>query len=183
MTDRWRSAMMHRSRARVVVAQAWSFTRSPIQSRESQSTARLSATSRLAWREQLPLARTCYVRIIAIFMSTRTSGVAASTWTHGEPPRVMVMCDQPLLVDLVALTLNHGVCSVRTVTSAEQVPMVAADWQPHLIILDLALNGSQTVQHIRTSGRAGSSTLVMGLVGPGDLQSNWQPSRAALTIS
>jgi DNA-binding response OmpR family regulator len=87
------------------------------------------------------------------------------------PPRVLVMLDRPLLVELVTLTLDHGVCTTRQVTTVVEVAAVAAEWQPHLLILDMALNGLRVMQQVRTTAAVGSPMLTMGLVKRGDLRS------------
>ena len=99
-----------------------------------------------------------------------TSG-ASGTGDRG-PARVLVVLDRPELVELVTMTLNHGVCTVRTVITAEQVATTVAEWRPHLLVLDMALNGLRIMQQLRTEARAaGSVPLVMGLVRRGDLRS------------
>ena len=52
-----------------------------------------------------------------------------------------MVLDRPVLVELVRMTLNHGVYSTRAVASTDEVEAIVADWQPHLIILDMDLDG------------------------------------------
>ena len=40
------------------------------------------------------------------------------------------------------LTLNHGVYTTRTVTLANEVASSLAEWQPHVAILDMDLEGA-----------------------------------------
>jgi DNA-binding response OmpR family regulator len=87
----------------------------------------------------------------------------------GGPTRVLVVLDRPVLVELISLTLNHGVCSVRTATAVDQVASLATEWQPHLLILDMALNGSLIMQQVRARAAAGASVLVLGLLSGTDL--------------
>jgi DNA-binding response OmpR family regulator len=83
---------------------------------------------------------------------------------------VLVVLDRPVLVELISLTLNHGVCSVRTATAVEHVASLATEWQPHLLILDMALNGSLIMQQVRTRAGDGASMLVLGLLAGTDLR-------------
>jgi two-component system, OmpR family, response regulator MprA len=79
--------------------------------------------------------------------------------------------NRPVLTELISLSLNHGVCSVRTATAPEHSAPITAEWQPHLLILDMALNCPQIIQQFRTQAVAGSTPSVMSLVEPDDLQS------------
>jgi two-component system response regulator MtrA len=97
--------------------------------------------------------------------------VTASGYPDDGPARVLVVLDRPELVELVTRTLNHGVCTVRTVTTMQQVATIAAEWQPHLLILDMALNGLRIMQQIRTRAIPGFPLSVIGLVCRGDLRS------------
>ncbi len=97
--------------------------------------------------------------------------LSSSRWPDGGRLRVVVVLDRPVLVELVALTLNHGVCEVRTAISVGQVAAALAEWHPHLLIVDMALNGSGVMQHLRTRASARQSVVVIGLVARGDLAS------------
>jgi DNA-binding response OmpR family regulator len=98
------------------------------------------------------------------------SRVTESMWPGGRAARVLILLDRPELVELVTQTLNDGVCTVLTVTTVEQVATVAAEWQPHVLILDKALNGLRIMQQLRTRAVAGAPLPVMGQVGCGDLR-------------
>jgi DNA-binding response OmpR family regulator len=97
--------------------------------------------------------------------------VTGSSCSDGGPARVLIVLDRPDLVELATATLNHGTCSVRTVGTAEQLATLAAEWQPHLLILDMALNGLRIMQQVRTRAISVSPMSVMGLVSRGDLRS------------
>src|SRR5450631_584227 len=97
--------------------------------------------------------------------------VTGSRCPDGGPARVLVVLDRPDLVELVTVTLNHGTCSARTIATAEQLATLAAGWQPHLLILDMTLNGLRIMQQVRNGAISGSPMSVMGLVCRADLQS------------
>ena len=83
---------------------------------------------------------------------------------------MLLVLDRPLLVELVALTLNHGVCFVRTALTAADVADIAVEWLPHLLILDMAIDSSAIMQYVRTRAVPDSPLMVIGLVGQADLQ-------------
>jgi len=74
-------------------------------------------------------------------------------------------------MELVTLTLNHGSCVICTATTPEQVAASVAAWEPHLIILDMALDGLPIMQRLRSKAVVGSHVLVIGLVSRGNLRS------------
>jgi hypothetical protein len=60
-----------------------------------------------------------------------------------------------MLVELIKLILKHGAYTSRVVVTAAQVDTAVAEWQPHLVVLDTDLNGTQIVALLgaRTAGR------------------------------
>jgi hypothetical protein len=44
------------------------------------------------------------------------------------PTRVLVLLDQPLVAEIVAFTLNHGVFETRTATSVDEAKALLTDW-------------------------------------------------------
>ena len=47
---------------------------------------------------------------------------------HAEARRALVLHDLPLVVDLIELTLNHGLFAVRAASSIEEAERILADW-------------------------------------------------------
>ena len=81
-----------------------------------------------------------------------------------------MVLERPMIADLIKLTLNHGVYSTRVIATADEVEATVADWQPHLVILDMDLNGTQVINLLSTR-TAGSGRLpVIGLTRRGDLR-------------
>jgi DNA-binding response OmpR family regulator len=84
--------------------------------------------------------------------------------------RMLLVLDRPVLVELVALTLSHGAYITRAVTSPSEVESTVAEWQPHLVILDMDLDGRQIITLV--NGTLASGRLpVIGLTRRGDLKS------------
>jgi DNA-binding response OmpR family regulator len=90
--------------------------------------------------------------------------------------RALVLHDRPLVVDLIELTLNHGLFVVRAATSLAEAEAILADWRPDLSVVDMdhddstgllkALGASNTMQR--------SVTPVLGLTRRGDLKTKLQ---------
>src|SRR5258708_37165518 len=83
------------------------------------------------------------------------------------PARVLALLDRPVLVALVKLTLSHCACAIRATTTAAESATLLTEWQPHLAILDMDLEGRQVMEqiggHLRPTGLA-----VIGLTRRGD---------------
>ncbi len=94
----------------------------------------------------------------------------ATHWPPRGPARVLVVLDRPMLVELIKMTLNHGVYSTRTATSANGVATALTEWQPHLAILDMDLDGAQIMTLLGATPVGGIRLPVIGLTRRGDLK-------------
>jgi two-component system, OmpR family, KDP operon response regulator KdpE len=87
------------------------------------------------------------------------------------PIRVLVVEDQRLVVELVKLTLNHGVYVTREARDAVTAATVLAEWQPHLAVVDMDLGDDQLLQRIGGVGlRPGARVPTIALTRRGDLK-------------
>jgi DNA-binding response OmpR family regulator len=84
--------------------------------------------------------------------------------------RVLVVLERRLLVELIALTLNHGANITRAVTGASEVEAAVAEWQPNLVILDMDLDGMQIMALLRHRPSVSARLPVIGLTRRGDLK-------------
>jgi len=89
-----------------------------------------------------------------------------------EARRALVLHDRPLVVDLIELTLNHGVFVVRAAHNLAEADAILNEWQPHLAVLDMDHDDSTALL-----GRLGASsrltkwvTPALGLTRRGDLK-------------
>jgi DNA-binding response OmpR family regulator len=89
-----------------------------------------------------------------------------------EAHRALVLHDRQLIVDLIELTLNHGLFVVRSARNLAEAEAILSTWQPHLSVVDMDNDDSAALL-----GRLGaSSTLrrslipVLGLTRRGDLE-------------
>jgi DNA-binding response OmpR family regulator len=75
-------------------------------------------------------------------------------------------------VDLIELTLNHGLFIVRAASSLAEADTILSEWQPHLAVVDMDLDdSSDLLERVGASNTLTQSvTPVLGLTRRGDLQ-------------
>jgi two-component system, OmpR family, alkaline phosphatase synthesis response regulator PhoP len=89
-----------------------------------------------------------------------------------EARRALVLHDRPLVVDLIELTLNHGLFVVRAARSLAEAETILADWRPHMTVVDMDHDDSGALlQRLGASNSMKRSvTPVLGLTRRGDLK-------------
>jgi two-component system alkaline phosphatase synthesis response regulator PhoP len=89
-----------------------------------------------------------------------------------EPLRALVLHDRPLIVDLIELTLNHGLFVVRAARDFDEANTIIAEWQPHLAVIDMDHDDSTALlERVGASNTLTRSvTPVLGLTRRGDLK-------------
>ena len=75
-----------------------------------------------------------------------------------------------MLAELIRLTLNHGVYSTRTVATTDEVEAIVTDWQPHLVVLDMDLDGTRLITLLSAKTGASGRLPLIGLTRRGDLR-------------
>lgn len=95
---------------------------------------------------------------------------AGVSWPPRGPVRVVSVLDRPTLARLIVMTLNHGLYDTRTVTSAAEAAAPLTAWQPHLVIVDMDVEGSEVLSMIGTKPRGGMRLPVIALTRRGDLK-------------
>ncbi len=90
----------------------------------------------------------------------------------GEAQRALVLHDRRLVVDLIELTLNHGLFVVDVARTLAEAEAILAAWRPHLAVVDMDHDDSTELL-----GRLGPSnqrtrraTPALGLTRRGDLK-------------
>jgi DNA-binding response OmpR family regulator len=96
--------------------------------------------------------------------------VNTSLGSGAHQARVLLVLEQPALVELIRLTLNHGVNSTRAIATAAEVKTSVAAWLPHLLLLDMDLDGTQIMALINHKTLARGRLPVIGLTRRGDLK-------------
>jgi two-component system, OmpR family, alkaline phosphatase synthesis response regulator PhoP len=86
--------------------------------------------------------------------------------------RALVVHDQPILVDLIELTLNHGLFVVSRAQTLAEAEAILAAGRPHLAVVDMDHEAStELLSRLGASNTvARSSTPVLGLTRRGDLK-------------
>ncbi len=89
-----------------------------------------------------------------------------------EARRALVLHDRPLVVDLIRLTLNHGLFVVRPARSLAEAEAILAEWQPDMTVMDMDHDDSTALlRRLGTSNTlTRSTTPVLGLTRRGDLK-------------
>jgi DNA-binding response OmpR family regulator len=85
---------------------------------------------------------------------------------------VLVLHDQEVLVQLIELTLNHGVFQVRRAATAAEAETLLGDWQPDLAVVDMDHDdGPRFMAKLGASASLSQNpTPIMGLTRRGDLK-------------
>ena len=101
--------------------------------------------------------------------------MGVATGTSGpevEARRALVLHDRPLVVDLIRLTLDHGLFVVRAAGDLSEAEAILVDWRPHMTIVDMDHDDSSSLlQRLGASNSLRRSvTPILGLTRRGDLQ-------------
>ena len=70
---------------------------------------------------------------------------------HGmiqSPARVLLVLDQPVLIEVIKLALNHGIYSIRVTHNAVETTEALTDWRPHLVIIDMDIGEGGIPDHL-----------------------------------
>src|SRR5204863_6868696 len=70
--------------------------------------------------------------------------------------RALVLHDRALVVDLIELTLNHGLFVVRAAANLSEAEAILAEWRPHLSVVDMDHDDSGAL--LRLLGTSNSLT-------------------------
>ena len=86
--------------------------------------------------------------------------------------RALVLHDRPLVVDLITLTLNHGVFAVRAAKNLAEAEAILAEWHPHMTVVDMDHDDSTALlARVGASNTLRQSVVpVLGLTRRGDLK-------------
>jgi two-component system, OmpR family, alkaline phosphatase synthesis response regulator PhoP len=89
-----------------------------------------------------------------------------------EARRALVLHDRPLVVDLIRLTLNHGLFVVRAASSLAEAETIMAEWPPHMTVVDMDHDDSTDLLQVLGASNTfkRSATPVLGLTRRGDLK-------------
>jgi DNA-binding response OmpR family regulator len=86
--------------------------------------------------------------------------------------KALVLDERRLVVDLIELTLNHGLFVVRAATNIAEAEAILADWHPDMTVIDMDHDDSTALmQRLGASNTLTRSPIpVLGLTRRGDLK-------------
>jgi two-component system, OmpR family, KDP operon response regulator KdpE len=89
-----------------------------------------------------------------------------------EAHRALVLHDRALVVDLIELTLNHGLFVVRAARTLAEAETILAQWRPHMTVVDMDHDDSTALLALLGASNTlrRSVTPVLGLTRRGDLR-------------
>jgi DNA-binding response OmpR family regulator len=85
-------------------------------------------------------------------------------------PRVLVVSDQPLLVQYATLALNHGISLTQVAQNTEETLAALATWRPHLAVIDMDLAHGAILDRLGYTAPSTDRIPVIALTRRGDLQ-------------
>lgn len=88
-----------------------------------------------------------------------------------SPARALLVIEQRVLADVVALALNHAHYVTRVASTGEDAGSAVADWNPQLVILDMDIEGNELLKRFATATLEGRRLPVIALTRRGDLKS------------
>src|SRR6476660_8405991 len=90
-----------------------------------------------------------------------------------EAHRALVLHDRALVVDLIELTLNHGLFVVRAAHDLAEAETILDAWPPHMAVVDMDHDDSTPLLQVLGASNTltRSVTPVLGLTRRGDLKS------------
>jgi len=89
-----------------------------------------------------------------------------------EARRALVLHDRTIVIDLIELTLNHGLFVVRAAATLAEADAILAEWPPHIAVVDMDHDDStDLLLHLGASATLKRSDVpVLGLTRRGDLK-------------
>ena len=83
---------------------------------------------------------------------------------------MLAVLDRPVLIELIKMTLNHGVYTTRALSTPNEVIAALTEWRPHLVLLDMDLDGARMMEMLTATPVGGVRLPVIGLTRRGDLK-------------
>ncbi len=91
--------------------------------------------------------------------------------TNAAPLRALIVIDQPIIAETIALTLNHGRFLAHTARTLPEAIAQLADWQPQFAVVDVDLGGDILLRQLGLPlEQRGTRIPVLALTRRGDLK-------------
>jgi len=68
----------------------------------------------------------------------------------------LLVIEEPVLAGIVTLALNHGQYDSRVTASAHEASVALVEWRPHLLVLDMDIDGSGILERVADHARQGA---------------------------
>src|SRR5664280_429997 len=104
--------------------------------------------------------------------SGRQRRLGITSTAAGTACRALVLHDREVVVDLIRLTLNHGVFDLRVAANLAEAVAILAEWRPDVSVVDMDHHDSAALLGMlgESSGLRRTGTPVLGLTRRGDLK-------------
>jgi len=86
------------------------------------------------------------------------------------PARALVVMDQPVLAGVVELALNHGTCTTRVASNAQQSKAIVTAWEPQLAVIDMDVGETEFMERLEQGRSRAQRVPVIALTRRGDLK-------------
>lgn len=93
-----------------------------------------------------------------------------TTLLPNSPARALLVMDQPILAGVVEMALNHGTYITRVAMSAPEADEALKEWEPHLAVLDMDINGGEGTGWLDRLRARSERIPVVALTRRGDLK-------------
>jgi DNA-binding response OmpR family regulator len=92
--------------------------------------------------------------------------------SDAEARRALVLLDRPLIVDLITLTLNHGLFVVRAAPTLVEAQPILSEWRPDMAVVDMDNDDSSALlERLGASNKLTRRvTPALGLTRRGDMR-------------
>src|SRR5664280_2407988 len=110
--------------------------------------------------------------VLAIAHPRRQRRLEIVSTAAGTACRALVLHDREVVVDLIRLTLNHGVFDLRVAANLAEAVAILAEWRPDVSVVDMDHHDSAALLDLlgESSGLRRTGTPVLGLTRRGDLR-------------
>jgi DNA-binding response OmpR family regulator len=111
--------------------------------------------------------------LVVVSRRSATNEGKAAGAPDDTPRRALVLHETALLVDLIELTLNHGLFVVRAAHDLADAESIVDGWRPHIGVVDMDhVDSAALMQRLGTANKVARDVVlpVLGLTRRGDLQ-------------
>ena len=86
------------------------------------------------------------------------------------PRRVLVLADQPVMIELISLTLDHGAFVTRSAPNVDEANAVIREWRPDVAVIDMDLGAPGFLGELKPHAAGDPAIPILALTRRGDLK-------------